>query len=46
MARSVEEVTASMQQAVESADPTIESRSGPVYNIMIQPVANEVSRGS
>jgi hypothetical protein len=33
-----------MQEAVEGSDPTIESRSGPVYNIMIQPVANEIAR--
>jgi hypothetical protein len=33
-----------MQTSVESSDPTIESRSGPVYNIMLQPVSNEVSR--
>jgi len=44
MSRSVEEVATSIQQAVESADPTIESRSGPVFNIMLQPVANEVAR--
>jgi hypothetical protein len=44
MARSVEEVSTSIQQSVEAADPTIESRSGPVFNIMLQPVANEVAR--
>ena len=44
MARSVEQIQQSMQQSVEGADPTIESRSGPVYNIMLQPVANEVAR--
>lgn len=44
MARSVEDVSASMQQSIEAADPTIESRSGPVFNIMLQPVANEVAR--
>lgn len=44
MARSVEEIQASMQKSVETADPTIESRSGPVFNIMLQPVANEISR--
>lgn len=44
MARSVPEVTASMQESVEVVDPTIESRSGPVYNIMIGPVANEISK--
>ena len=44
MARSVEEIQASMQKSVETADPTIESRSGPVYNIMLQPVSNEISR--
>lgn len=44
MARSVDEIQASMQSAVETADPTIESRSGPVYNIMLQPVSNEISR--
>lgn len=44
MARSVADITASLQQSVEAADPTIESRSGPVFNIMLQPVANEVAR--
>jgi len=44
MARSIEDVTASIQQSVEASDPTIESRSGPVFNIMVQPVANEVAR--
>jgi uncharacterized phage protein gp47/JayE len=44
MARSVEEIQASMQQSVEIADPTIESRSGPVFNIMLQPVSNEVAK--
>lgn len=44
MARSVEQIQKSMQDSVESADPTIESRSGPVYNIMLQPVSNEISR--
>jgi hypothetical protein len=44
MARSVEDVTTSIQTSVETADPTIESRSGPVFNIMLQPVANEVAR--
>lgn len=44
MARSVEQIQQSMQTSVESADPTIESRSGPVYNIMLQPVSNEVAR--
>lgn len=44
MARSVEQIQQSMQTSVEGADPTIESRSGPVYNIMLQPVANEVAR--
>lgn len=44
MARSVDEVQASLQSSVELADPTIESRSGPVFNIMLQPVANEVAR--
>jgi hypothetical protein len=33
-----------MQDSVEGADPTIESRSGPVYNIMLQPVSNEIAR--
>lgn len=44
MARSVEDVTSSLQTSVELSDPTIETRSGPVFNIMIQPVANEVSK--
>lgn len=44
MARSVEEVQLSLQQSVETADPTIESRSGPVFNIMLQPVSNEVAK--
>jgi len=44
MARSVSEISSSLQQSVEAADPTIESRSGPVFNIMLQPVANEVAR--
>jgi uncharacterized phage protein gp47/JayE len=33
-----------MQQSLETADPTIESRSGPVFNIMLQPVSNEVAK--
>jgi len=44
MARNVEEVQASIQNSVALADPTIETRSGPVFNIMLQPVANEVTR--
>ena len=44
MARSVEEIQLSMQQSLEAADPTIESRSGPVFNIMLQPVSNEVAK--
>ena len=44
MARSVEEIQLSMQQSIEIADPTIESRSGPVFNIMLQPVSNEVAK--
>lgn len=44
MARSVEDIQTSMQKAVELADPSIESRSGPVYNIMLQPVSNEIAR--
>jgi uncharacterized phage protein gp47/JayE len=44
MARSVEEIQLSIQQSVEAADPTIESRSGPVFNIMLQPVSNEVAK--
>ena len=44
MARSVEQIQASMQSSIEGADPTIESRSGPVYNIMLQPVSNEIAR--
>jgi len=44
MARSVEDVQSSLQQSVETADPTIESRSGPVFNIMLQPVSNEVAK--
>ncbi len=44
MARSVEEVQASLQQSVETTDPTIESRSGPVFNIMLQPVSNEIGK--
>ena len=44
MARSIEEVQLSMQQSLEAADPTIESRSGPVFNIMLQPVSNEVAK--
>jgi hypothetical protein len=44
MSRSVEEIQKSMADAIDNADPTIESRSGPVYNIMLQPVSNEVSR--
>ena len=42
--RSLEEIQASIQQSVETADPTIESRSGPVYNIMLQPVSNEIAK--
>ncbi len=44
MTRSVEEIQASIQQSLETADPTIESRSGPVFNIMLQPVSNEVAK--
>ncbi len=44
MARSIEEIQSSIQQSVETADPTIESRSGPVFNIMLQPVSNEVAK--
>ena len=44
MARSVEDIETSLQQSIEAADPTIESRSGPVFDIMLQPVANEVSQ--
>ncbi len=44
MARSVEDVQTSIQQSLETADPTIESRSGPVYNIMLQPVSNEIAK--
>ncbi len=44
MARSLDEIQLSMQQSIEIADPTIESRSGPVYNIMLQPVSNEIAK--
>ena len=44
MARSVEQIQQSLQRSVETADPTIESRSGPVFNIMLQPVSNEVAK--
>ncbi len=44
MARNVDEVQASIQNSVALADPTIETRSGPVFNIMLQPVSNEVAR--
>jgi len=44
MARSVEDVQTSLQKSVETTDPTIESRSGPVYNIMLQPVSNEIAK--
>jgi len=44
MARNADEVAVSLQNSVNIADPTIETRSGPVFNIMLQPVANEVAR--